>query len=158
MKRTDQAMLITPYDLAMRFVGMKEIAGSKDNGFIVWAHSLCGLPDSTDEVPWCSSWLNAICWMLRLPRSKSAAARSWLNVGTPVSLVDAEIGFDIVILKRGAEPQPGPEVTSGAPGHVAFYAGIEGSYVLCLGGNQGNMVSIARYPSSSVLGVRRLCK
>jgi len=145
---------MTLYDFAQRFIGMREIAGEKNNGFIVWAHSLCGF-DGADEVPWCSSFLNALAWMLRLPRSKSAAARSWLTVGTPVALADAVPGFDVVIFKRGSGPQPGPEVIS-APGHVALYAGRDGDAVLVLGGNQGDAVTVARFPSSNVLGVRRL--
>jgi uncharacterized protein (TIGR02594 family) len=146
------------YDFAQRFVGMGEIAGEANNAFIVWSHSLCGLGDETpDSVPWCSSWLNALAWMLRLPRSKSAAARSWLEVGVPVFFPSGpEVGYDIVILKRGAGEQPGPEVTRGAPGHVGLYAGIEGDRVLVLGGNQGNRVSIARFATKDILGIRRL--
>jgi uncharacterized protein (TIGR02594 family) len=145
------------YDLAQRFVGMAELAGDKHNGFISWAHSLCGLDPSTpDEVPWCSSFVNALAWMLRLPRSKSSAARSWLNVGRPIEIDLAVPGFDVVILKRGTGPQPGPEITSGAPGHVGLFAGIDQSVVLVLGGNQSNSVNIARYPINSMLGVRRL--
>ena len=150
-------MVLTAYDLAQRFVGLKEFSGAKDNGFIVWAHSLCGLGDEQpDETPWCSSWLNAIAWLLRLPRSKSAAARSWLEVGTPIPLMDAKPGYDVVIFKRGPEPQPGPDVTRGAQGHVALFAGLQGEHVLALGGNQGNAVNVSRYQISSVLGVRRL--
>jgi uncharacterized protein (TIGR02594 family) len=147
---------MTLYELAQRFVGLGEIPGEKNNGFISWAHSLCGLAaDTPDEVAWCSSWLNALCWMLRLPRSKSAAARSWLEVGQPVPLEHASLG-DVVIFKRGTGIQPGPEITRGAPGHVALYAGSDGAFVLALGGNQANQVSIARYAAASVLGVRRL--
>lgn len=144
------------YTLAQRFVGLAEIAGPKNNGFVQWAHSLCGLdPETPDEVPWCSSFLNAIAWMLRLPRSKSAAARSWLAVGVPVPLDQAKLG-DVVVFARGPEPQPGPDVLK-APGHVALFAGREGiEYLLVLGGNQGNTVSVARYLKSKVLGVRRI--
>jgi uncharacterized protein (TIGR02594 family) len=149
---------MTLYDFATRFVGMKEIAGESDNGFITWSHSLCGLGnDQHDEVPWCSSWLNALAWMLRLPRSKSAAARSWLEVGVPVLFPGGpSVGYDVVILKRGIGIQPGPEVTRGAPGHVGLYAGIEGDHVIVLGGNQGNAVSLHRFQMKNVLGVRRL--
>jgi uncharacterized protein (TIGR02594 family) len=147
---------LTLYDLAQRFVGLAELTGGKNNGFIQWAHSLCGLdPETPDEVPWCSSFLNALAWIMRLPRSKSAAARSWLEVGLPVPLPQAVIG-DVVIFTRGAPPQPGPEVTRGAPGHVALYAGMDNTSVLALGGNQGDKVSIARFPAIDVLGVRRL--
>lgn len=150
-------MDITLYDLAQRFVGLKEIAGEKDNGFIVWAHSLCGLSDVHDEVPWCSSFLNALAWMLRLPRSKSAAARSWLELGYPVELEHATAGFDVVVLKRGGSDQPGPEVTRGAPGHVGLFAGrqVDGR-ILVLGGNQGDQVSIAAFPANRLLGIRSL--
>lgn len=147
---------MTLYQFAQRFVGLREIAGPKNNGLVQWCHSLCGLdPETPDEVPWCSSWLNGMAWMLRLPRSKSAAARSWLTVGVPVPLEEARLG-DVVVFKRGAEPQPGPEVTSGAPGHVALYAARQGDFLYVLGGNQGNTVSVAPYPVKSVLGVRRI--
>lgn len=148
-------MNVTLYDLAQRFVGLKEIAGPKTNGFIAWAHSLCGLDDAADEVPWCSSFVNALAWMLRLPRSKSAAARSWLNVGEPIELAAAAVGYDVVILRRGNGPQPGPEIIA-APGHVGLFAAVDQAFVLVLGGNQADSVNIARFPIASVLGVRRL--
>lgn len=145
---------VSPYLLAQRFVGMGEIAGDKDNGFIVWALSLCGIQDAHDEVPWCSAFLNAIFWMLRQPRSKSAAARSWLTVGIPVKLEDAVPGYDVVIIKRGAAPQPGPEVVN-AQGHVFLFGGIDGPFVLGVGGNQSNQVSLSRFAIADVLGIRR---
>jgi len=147
---------MTLFDLAQRHIGIREIAGAKDHPLVVWWHALCGLPDTPDEVPWCSSFINGMAWTLRLPRSKSAAARSWLTVGASVPLDEAEVGFDVVVLKRGSGRQPGPEVTAGAPGHVGCFAGREGQSVLVLGGNQGNAVSVARFPIADVLGVRRL--
>lgn len=147
----------TAYDLATRFVGeIKERPGEQDHPFIVWCHSLCGLTDVHDEVPWCSSFANGIAWILRLPRSKSAAARSWLSVGVPVTPSEAIAGAnDVVIIKRGPDPQPGPEVIA-APGHVGFFGGFDGGRVLILGGNQGNVVSVAPFPRDSILGMRRL--
>lgn len=148
---------MTAFDLAQRFVGeIRELPGAAQHPFIQWAHMLCGLgPDQPDEVPWCSSWLNAIAWALRLPRSKSAAARSWLTVGQGVRLEEARPGFDVVVLTRGAGKPPGADVIA-APGHVGLFAGREGDQVLVLGGNQANGVSVARFPASRVLGVRRL--
>lgn len=148
---------MTLYQAALRFVGeIHEIVGPTHEPFIQWCLTSCGLnPDTPDEVPWCSAFINRLCWWLRLPRSKSAAARSWLLVGMPVSLGQAESGFDVVILKR-AGSNAGPEVTSGAPGHVGLFAGVENDHVLVLGGNQSNGVSIARFAASDVLGVRRL--
>jgi len=143
------------FDLAQRFVGMVEIPGQASNLQILAMLKLDDDWPEEDEVPWCSAFANYVAWCLRLPRSKSLAARSWLAVGEPLELDDAEAGFDVVILKRGKEPQPGPEVLKGA-GHVGFFAGREGGRVLILGGNQGDSVSVASYPQGSVLGIRRL--
>jgi uncharacterized protein (TIGR02594 family) len=146
---------MTPYTLAQRFIGLGEIPGAKNNDFISWAHSLCGLPSGTpDEVPWCSSFVNALAWICALPRSGSPSARSWLKVGRPVDLDEARTG-DVVIFKRGPEPQPGPEVIK-AQGHVALLADVSGDQVRVIGGNQGDKVSFATFPISSVLGIRRL--
>lgn len=147
---------ITAYDLAQRYVGVKEFPGGKDHPLVQWWLSLCGFGiESPDETPWCSAFVNGIAWELRLPRSKSAAARSWLTVGKPIPLEECQIGNDIVVIKRGNSPQPGAEVLQ-APGHVGFFAGLEGACVNILGGNQGNSVSIARFPAAALLGARRL--
>ncbi len=72
-----------------------------------------------------------------------------------MSLDAAEVGFDVVVFKRGPGDQPGPEVIE-APGHVGFLAGQEEKHVLVLGGNQADSVCVSRYPATDVLGVRRL--
>ena len=147
------AIPLTMFDLAQRFVGIQEIAGAQHQPFVQWCHSLVALgTDQPDETPWCSSFTNAMAWILRLPRSKSAMARSWLNVGTPIGLHDATPGFDVVVFWRGSK--------DAATGHVGLYAGVERrdgkEVILVLGGNQGDSVSIAPYPADRLLGVRRL--
>lgn len=148
---------MTLFERAQRFVGeVHEVPGDQDHPLIQWWLSLCGFGfDVHDEVSWCSAFINGCAWDLRLPRSKSAMARSWLGVGVPTTLDQATSDNCIVILKRGPSPQPGPEI-SNAPGHVGLFAGREGSVVLVLGGNQGNQVSIARFNVADVLGVRRI--
>lgn len=150
-------MLSLAFNLAQRFIGLQEIAGNVDNPQILSMLKLdAGDWVEHDEVPWCSAFVNYICWLLRLPRSKSLRARSWLEVGTAVQLKDAEVG-DIIVLKRGKGSQPGPEVID-APGHVGFYAGLSDDEHLIevLGGNQSDSVKVSRYPVDSLLGVRRL--
>jgi uncharacterized protein (TIGR02594 family) len=148
---------VTAYYLAARFLGAKEAAGGANNPLVVAMMQLTDKSVSADAVPWCSGFVNWVCWLLELPRSKSLAARSWLTVGAAVALSDARIGFDVVVLRRGEGPQPGPQVTSGAPGHVGFFAGLVGAdRVAVLGGNQSDAVSVATFPISHVLGVRRL--
>ena len=143
------------FDLAQRFTSIKEIGGSMDNPQIMAMLKLdMGWPES-DEVPWCSAFVNYICYLCRHPRSKDLRARSWLTIGKGIaSLDDVEVG-DIVILKRGKGEQPGPEVLN-APGHVGFYAGQFGEFIEVLGGNQGDTVKISRYPKNRLLGLRRL--
>lgn len=149
---------MSPFQLGSRFIGeITELPGAgQDHPFIQWCLSLTGLGfNAEDSVPWCSAYLNAICWLLRLPRSKSARARSWLLVGQAIQLPQAIVGYDVVILKRGEGNQPNAEILD-APGHVGFYAGQEGASVLVLGGNQGNGVSVLKFPITRILGIRRL--
>jgi len=146
---------LTAFDLAQRFVGVSEVAGSTANPQVLAMLRLDEKWPKHDEVHWCSAFANYVAWLLRLPRSKDLRARSWLSVGQSVNLDEAEVGFDVVILKRGPGTQPGPEVID-APGHVGLFAGREGDEILVLGGNQTDSVNVSRYPSSQLLGIRRL--
>lgn len=145
------------FEVAQRYAGyLTELDGAADHPFIQHCFGLCGMGlDTPDSVPWCSAFAQHPAWELRLPRSKSARARSWLAVGVPMSVEMAEPGFDVVVLKRGSGEQPGPEVIE-APGHVGYFAGKEGSNILVLGGNQSNSVSVIPFPETSLLGIRRL--
>lgn len=148
-------MNVTALDIARRFVGIEEVSGKTANPMILAMLRLDSRWPEDDSVPWCSGFCSFVAWLLALPRSTSLAARSWLRVGVPVELADAVAGYDVVILKRGGAGQPGPEVTA-APGHVGFYSGRDGKFVLVLGGNQSDSVSVARFNEDLVLGVRRL--
>jgi uncharacterized protein (TIGR02594 family) len=147
-------MNVTAYDIASRFIGTKEVEGPMSNPLVLAMLKLDDPWPQDDEVPWCSALVNFVCWLLRLPRSKSLRARSWLTVGTPIGLPFARPGYDVVILSRGANP-PGPDVID-APGHVGFFAGTEPSRIWLLGGNQSNEVNLSRYPEARLLGIRRL--
>lgn len=150
-------MTVTPFAIAQRFVGVRETAGTASNPLVLAMLRLDQAWPTDDAVPWCAAFLNFVCWLLRAPRSKSLAARSWLTVGQSIALADAVPGFDVVVLQRGSGKQPGPDVIQ-APGHVGFFAGLseDGKSVLLLGGNQGDAVSVAQFPIARVLGVRRL--
>lgn len=150
---------ITAYDIALNYIGVKEIPGTLQNNALIMAmhHSVASWPEN-DETPWCSAFVNWVCFQLQpfVPMSRSLMARSWLRVGNPVTLSGAERGFDIVIFQRGSGVQPDATVTN-APGHVGFFSARDShGRVLVLGGNQGNTVSILPYPAEAVLGVRRL--
>jgi len=148
-------MLKTLAEQAERFVGIKEVRGDVDNDHIMAMLKLdFGWPES-DEVPWCSAFVNFIAWLHRYPRSKSLRARSWLLVGEPIATTMAIKGFDVVVIKRGGDNQPGPEVIK-AQGHVGFYMAHDLNNIWILGGNQGNEVSVREYPLRRLLGIRRL--
>lgn len=136
-------------ELARKFIGTCEVPGSNHSAFIQWCHESVGLVDEPDETSWCSSFVNRVCDMLGFQRSKSAAARSWLSVGEEVpSLSSAVAGNDVVVFWRGEK--------GGWQGHVGFYVSHDAENVQVLGGNQGDKVSIANYPISRLLGIRRL--
>jgi uncharacterized protein (TIGR02594 family) len=139
-------MDVTAFDLAQRFVGVKETPGVHSTPVVLAMLKLDGEWPTDDAVPWCSAFVNAICWLLRLPRSKSLAARSWLQVGASIPLASARPGYDVVVLARGAG------------GHVGFYAGVDvsGTVVFLLGGNQHDGVNVAPFPVEHILGVRRI--
>ena len=137
---------MTLFETAQRHLGIKEREGVKDHPLIRWWHSLCTIGEVPDSVPWCSSFVNGMCWLHRRARSKSAAARSWLDVGVSIDEGDAELG-DIVILSRGRNPRSG---------HVGFFAGWDRGSVRLLGGNQGDAVTIAPFAKGRILGIRRV--
>lgn len=151
-----QPLHITPFKLAERFVGLKELPGPKHEPFVLGMLQLDAKWVQDDETAWCSAFVNYCNHLLRQPRSKSLAARSWLQIGEEIPLGFAQVGFDVVILQRGAGKQPGPEVIK-APGHVGYYAGKtpDGKSVLLLGGNQANAVNVAAFAIGKILGVRR---
>lgn len=146
---------MTHFELAQRYVGIAELKEpGKDHPLIQWWLSLCGFgTDSPDETPWCSAFLNGIAWEMRLPRSKSAAARSWLQVGQVIQPYPEHMKVgDVVVLNRGGIPDP----NATGPGHVGLYAGSESLSILLLGGNQGDAVCVKRFKAADILGIRRI--
>lgn len=140
-------MTVTAELIARRFLGQKEISGPKSNPLILGMLQHAGQWPTDDSVPWCSAFVWNIAWLLDLPRPEHAAlaARSWLRVGTEVKqLEEANVGFDIVILRRGEG------------GHVGFFEGVSQGTVTLLGGNQNDSVSVAAFDKARVIGVRRL--
>lgn len=143
------------FQIAQRFVGIAEVPGAPSNPAILSMLRLDVSWPEGDEVPWCSAFANYVAWLLRLPRSKSLRARTWLRVGQPIPLGLARPENDVVILMRAGDTS-GPEVIE-APGHVGFYAGYANDgQVAVLGGNQKDSVCVAEYPIGRLLGVRRL--
>jgi uncharacterized protein (TIGR02594 family) len=144
-------MVITPFQVAQTFIGIKELDGDKDNPLILAMIQSCNpiSEELKDEIPWCSAFVNFVCKHLRLPRSHSLAARSWLNIGQVVTRFELLCDADIVVFKRGIDPRKG---------HVGFFAGYnnEKQAVHILGGNQSNSVSLQQFNIEEIIGCRRL--
>ncbi|MFV0541058.1 MAG: TIGR02594 family protein [Aestuariibaculum sp.] len=135
-------------EVAINEFGIKEIKGPEHNKRIVQYAKEAGFKwINDDETPWCSTFLNWVAVKAGLENSKSAAARSWLNVGFEIQ--HPEPG-DIVVFWR--------KNINSHLGHVGIYLGFskDDTRIYVLGGNQGDAVSISAYPATRLLGFRRL--
>lgn len=135
-------------DIASAEIGTKEVAGSTHNERILsYAHEAGFDWVNSDETPWCSLFLNWVAHKAGYERTKDGRARSWRHIGTPVT-----------------EPKPGDVMLIGTHGsldaiyHVGLFTGFtkNGQQAFCLGGNQSDTVSIARYWRKNIAGYRRL--
>jgi uncharacterized protein (TIGR02594 family) len=123
-------------------IGTTEIIGAEHNQRILEYHKATSLKATSDEVPWCSSFVNWALINSGLSGTYNAMARSFLNWGKVLDI--PTIGC-VVVLSRGKPPS----------GHVGFYLGRNGGgYIYVLGGNQNNMVRISVYSEKDVLGYR----
>lgn len=135
--------------IAVAELGQKEISGPQDNPTIVKYAKDSGFAwVDDDETPWCSIFVNWVAKKAGLKGTNKANARSWLLTGLNVDATP-EPG-DVVIFWRGT-----PDSWQG---HVGIFFGfsIDGERVYCLGGNQGNQVSVSAYSIDNILGFRRL--
>lgn len=129
-------------DIARAEIGVAEIIGPGDNPRIVAYHAKTSLHSKDDETPWCSSFVNWCLHKAGYLGTGSAAARSWTNWGSTKGRTPGAI----VVLWRGS-----PDA---ATGHVGFLDRLDGDHVWLLGGNQGDRVSVAKFPLSRVLAFR----
>ncbi len=114
----------------------EESAPGKDNPRILeYLESTTYDGELTDEVKWCSAFVNWCITQAGLKGTKSAAAASWLNWGRPLS--KPRLGC-ITVLDH----------------HVGFYAGAAGDRFLLLGGNQHNEVNETKRNPDEVMAYR----
>lgn len=141
LKSLDWANSHKPWmHFALQEIGVKEKEHG-DNPRIIAYHAKTSLQAQSDEVPWCSAFVNWCVSNCGIKSTRDAMARSWLSWGRSC---DYEKGC-VVILKRG----------TGWQGHVGFAVNKVGPVVWILGGNQNNEVNITAYPTWRVLGYRK---
>ena len=137
----------TAYALAQEALGMQELAGPANNAEIIQMFADVGHSwVKEDAVAWCAAFVGSMLERAGLASTRKLNARSYLDWGKEVELENAQPG-DIVIFSRG-DP-------NGWQGHVAFFVRDMGVFIDVLGGNQSDQVSVARYPKSRLLGIRR---
>jgi uncharacterized protein (TIGR02594 family) len=137
----------THLDIARGYLGTREAAGPENNPLILQMYASVGADwVEHDSVAWCAAFVGHCLERAGIRSTRKLTARSYLSFGEAVDLKDAREG-DIVVFKRG---------NSSWQGHVAFYIADAGGRISVLGGNQGNAVTIAKYPKAALLGVRRV--
>lgn len=139
-----------PWMIALRLTeGVREVPGEASHPIILEMHAALGPGVESDEVAWCSG---AIAWSfrqcgMRIPDGVTRAARSWLNSHKHLDTIPA----------AGKPPRGAIAVLwrvrpDSWQGHVGLVTGWLGNdHVTLLGGNQGNAVSVTRYPIERVL-------
>jgi uncharacterized protein (TIGR02594 family) len=95
-----------------------------------------------DEVAWCAAFCGACLERSGIRSTRSLMARSYLAWGEPIA--EPRMGA-VAIFSRGKDP---------SLGHVGFWLGESDGGIVLLGGNQGNAVSVVRYPKARLLGLR----
>lgn len=118
--------------------GVKEIRGSEAHPRIIEYHATTKLKATSDEVPWCSSFVNWVMSQAKYPTTKSAAAKSWADYGRETI---PHVGAIAVFRRTGGH-------------HVGFYVGETQTGIRVLGGNQSNEVNVRLYRKSDLVGFR----
>ena len=122
--------------IGLKEVGVQEIPGSRHNPRVLEYQSTTSGKYTDDETAWCGSFVS---WVMKQAGIKHnikipERAKEWANFGYAVS--EPSIGTIAVKSRVGG-------------GHVCIVVGKRSDGKLyCLGGNQGNLVSIAIYDKS----------
>lgn len=129
---------------ARKHIGTKEIPGVRHESKILgWWKAIKRGGVKTDEVPWCAAFVGGCLEAVGIVSTRFESARSYLTWG--VALPRPVVGCIVVIGRPGH---------SGA-GHVFFAAGIDTrGWIIGLGGNQGDAVTVASFDPKRVLGYR----
>jgi uncharacterized protein (TIGR02594 family) len=141
-------------EVARAELGVSEVAGAAHNPRILMYHSATTLHATADEVAWCSSFVNWCMQRAGVAGTRSAAARSWLQWGTPLS-----------VPRVGAVMIYSDDARGGSAGHVGFFVVPRGFHPMpwirtdrtfdeILGGNQRNQVCVQPRPRQKLIGIR----
>jgi uncharacterized protein (TIGR02594 family) len=135
-----------PIDIARAELALdvRELPGTQNNNpRITMYHATTAGGTAPDETAWCSSFVNYCVQQAGLRGTNSKWARSWHDDNWEQNVTNAPQEGDIVVWRRQGHGDDG--------GHVGFYTDGDQDTIRVLGGNQGNRISLARYPRNGVL-------
>lgn len=139
-------------DIAISQKDVEEYSGWwwwADNKRIVEYSQTTNPKVTTDEVPWCGSFVNWVMIQSGRTGKGSAAAKDWLKWGDTVTTPQRG---DIVIIRNKSKKAPDGH-------HVGFYISLSTTHIKILGGNQGTPGKVSEEDFSlqgfEVLGYRR---
>ncbi|MFT3734372.1 MAG: TIGR02594 family protein [Rhodocyclaceae bacterium] len=141
----------TPFDIARAelALGVAEVPGPGSNPRILLYHSHTTLKATSDEVAWCSAFMNYCVNMAGLVGTHSAGARSWHDKAWGRDVTNAPQPGDIVVFSRTGGGAPA------GSGHVGFWVEADDASITVLGGNQSNRVRLQKYPKDGMLGTQK---
>ena len=141
MKRDEIKQEPEWYEIAKQEIGVTEFpGGALHNEKIIRYHSVTSLKATTDEIPWCASFVSWCLEQAGYQSTKSARARDYLQYGE--KLEEPTLGCIVVFTRDGGS------------GHVGFFVEHKGDEIKVLGGNQNNSVCYKDYPADRLLGYR----
>ena len=154
-RRSTESVRNAPwFDIAQAEMGVKEILGTTQNNHrILEYHATTSLGAKTDEVPWCSSFVNWVMNQAGIEGTNDALAKSWLDWGVSVQ---KPMKGDLVVIKR-IDKDTDKHTGSSTGYHVGFYVTSNNLVITLLGGNQGNSVKKSNFMlrSYEIVGCRR---
>lgn len=132
--------------IAASYLGTREAPGKANNPLVVQMFGLAGHPQITqDSVPWCAAFVAACLAKAKVPNEVTKSLRLWAaayaQIGTSIPLSSPVWGCIGVKTRTGG-------------GHVGFVVAANEKYVWMLGGNQGDNVTVGRFPRSSFSAFR----
>lgn len=108
---------------------------------IIDYHSATSLHAHSDQVAWCSSFVNWCLKQVGITGTNNAAAASWAHWGKQLDQPRYGAVIQLHHATRGHDGRTG----SSSGNHVAFFLRGDSSHVELLGGNQSDSVKISRF-------------
>jgi len=128
-------------NVAKKEQGTHEVRGRSANPRILAYHATTDLHSRSDEIAWCSSFINWCLKQCGIKGTNSAGAISWKNWGSASS---PRYGA-IAVINNPAMARSSLTATGN---HCGFLVEETKTHYVLLGGNQSNSVKVSRFPKA----------